>query len=54
MRADVAGAAGGEQRVGQRVQADIGVGMAGQLLVDAELRTPHSVTWSPGSKECTS
>ena len=32
VRADIAGAAGGEQRVGQRMQRDIGIGMAGQLL----------------------
>ena len=33
MRADVAGAAGGEQRVGQRMQRDVGIGMAGQPAV---------------------
>ncbi len=32
MRADVAGAAGGQKRVGQRMQADIGIGMAVELL----------------------
>ena len=39
MRADVAGAAGGEQRVGQRVQPDIGIRMAGQLL---SMRNRHA------------
>ena len=32
MRADIAGAAGGQQGVGQRVQPDIGIGMAGEAL----------------------
>ncbi len=33
MIADIAGAAGGQQRVGQRMQGDIGIGMALELLV---------------------
>ncbi len=46
-------AAGGEQRVGERMQADIRVGVAGQFL-SCGIFTPQSQTWSPASKECTS
>ena len=45
MRADIAGAAGGEQRVGQGMQRDIGVGMSGQSLVvrDRDAAQRHMV-----------
>ena len=39
MIADIAGAAGGKQRIGQRMQRDVGVGMTKQLLI---MRNEHA------------
>ena len=44
MHADIAGAERAEDRVGQRVKPDIGVGMADQTLARAARCTPHSQT----------
>ena len=53
MVADIAGAAGRQQRIGQGVEADIRVGMARQRLV-VRNAIPQSVTWSPATSRWTS
>ena len=54
MHADIAGADRAEHRVGQRMQPDIGVGMADQAPTSCGIATPQTQTWSPGPKGWTS
>ena len=52
--ADVAFGERAEDRVGQRMHADVGVGMARRGRGRRAMATPQSVTASPGPKACTS
>jgi hypothetical protein len=54
MHADIARADGTEQRIGDRVERDIGVAMPRKALVEWGMRTPPSHNSSPAAKRWTS
>ena len=54
MAADIALGQRAVDRVAQRMDADIGVGMAGQARSSCGTSTPHSTSGRPASSTCTS